>query len=254
MKIKDWNGKEIEVAQSRGGVLATAHPFDNVISTGIKPWPPIELVQKCVQSGHQKDFSGENLKICTSGLKYYCDLQSLRSEDALTWSVFGTISRGDRETRAKWVAAFFKLLGLQFVTSENTEFILWRRIPHPEKPDCEDRGPELDFGILTDTSVVFGEAKWRAPVATNQGVNKDKSQLELRREFLKKYADSLYGDKQQLKVIGVYLKEETFETARDIYKRYPLVSWDQVCSLNEHPNSDELNRYLSWKIKHQKGN
>jgi len=35
--MKGWNGKEIVIAQSRGGVYAVAHPFDNLIKAGCEP-------------------------------------------------------------------------------------------------------------------------------------------------------------------------------------------------------------------------
>ncbi|MBT3273582.1 MAG: hypothetical protein HN368_10520 [Spirochaetales bacterium] len=252
MIIKNWNGDEIEVAESRGGVIATSHPFDNVVSTGVRPWPPIELIQKCVQSRHEKGFSEENARICIAGLGYYSDLQSLHSEDALTWSVFGTISRADIAIRAKWVLAFFDLLSLECTPSENTEVALWRRIPHPEKPIGESNGPELDFAIFTDAASVFGEAKWRAKVATNQGVSGKKSQMELREEFFDRYVHSIYPDITHQDVVGVCWKKEMLYSTAGHENRNPVATWDDVCSLKEHPNCDELIRYLSWKKDHSK--
>src|SRR6266571_1067849 len=54
--IADWRGREIQVARSSGGVLAVADPWDNVISTGVRPWPPLELVQKLYQSRQVQAF------------------------------------------------------------------------------------------------------------------------------------------------------------------------------------------------------
>lgn len=34
----------IPIARSKGGVKAVAHPFDNLIRTGIATWPPPEIV------------------------------------------------------------------------------------------------------------------------------------------------------------------------------------------------------------------
>jgi hypothetical protein len=42
----DWRGNEIEVARSAGGVLAVTHPWDNLVRTGIAPWPTPELLHK----------------------------------------------------------------------------------------------------------------------------------------------------------------------------------------------------------------
>ena len=48
--LLDWNGRTIEVANSDGGVLATINPFDNLVKTGISPWPTPEVIQKLYQS------------------------------------------------------------------------------------------------------------------------------------------------------------------------------------------------------------
>ena len=86
--MKNWNGKEINSAISNGGVRVVAHPFNNLITSDCSPWPPSEILQKLYQSRHVNAFHGDQLEICTSGIGYYTDLQSLHSEDAITWSVF----------------------------------------------------------------------------------------------------------------------------------------------------------------------
>jgi len=45
-------------------------------------------------------------------LGYYCDLQSLNSEDALTWSVFGPLIHGPAPRRLEFVRSLFTELGL----------------------------------------------------------------------------------------------------------------------------------------------
>lgn len=94
--MKDWNEQEIATAHSRGGVTVTTHPFDNLVRSGCSPWPPSEVVQKLYQSRQIRAFTGVDAKSCTSGLGFYCDLQSIHSEDAITWSVFGTVARSPR--------------------------------------------------------------------------------------------------------------------------------------------------------------
>lgn len=84
--MKDWNGKEIQIAHSKGGVIVVSNPLDNLISTGINPWPTSEILQKLYQSRQVRAFEGKQLESAKKGLRYYCDLQSLHSEDAITWS------------------------------------------------------------------------------------------------------------------------------------------------------------------------
>ena len=64
-------------------------------------------------------------------LGHYSDLQSLNSEDAVTWSVIGPLAY-----RTDWKQHFAdRLLGLLGLPkSKSVAIWLWRRIPHPEKP------------------------------------------------------------------------------------------------------------------------
>jgi len=152
MKIKDWNGKEIPLAVSKGGVRVVAHPFDNLIQTGCDPWPPSEIIQKLYESRQVRAFDGDQRAICESGLGYYCDLQSLNSEDAITWSVFGTVALSQKHLLEKWLGDLFHLLDLDDATTDKAEIFLWRRIPHPDT--LVSGGPEIDFGIITRNTLL----------------------------------------------------------------------------------------------------
>jgi hypothetical protein len=188
--MKDWNGIEIGSAISKGGVLAVSHPFDNLMSTGISPWPTPEILQKLYESRQTKAFKGEQLAIVTKGLGYYSDLQSLHSEDAITWSVFGTVAYADARIRESWLTEFLSLLELPSASAKGGEIFLWRRIPHPDT--LVPGGPEIDFGILTENAAILGEAKWLSGRGTRQGKNKDKDQIQLRGEFLSKYGGRMF--------------------------------------------------------------
>ncbi len=87
--MRDWIERKYVSGKSKGGVTVVGHPLDNLISTGCAPWPTPEVVQKLYQSRHFKAFQEEELTKYTACLGYYCDLQSLYSEDAITWSVWG---------------------------------------------------------------------------------------------------------------------------------------------------------------------
>lgn len=92
---EDWNGQPVRSFRSKGGVLALADPFSGVVRGDVRPWPPAELIQKAYKSEHGSAFGHEPSLVEWSG-RYYCDLQSLHCEDALTWSVFGTLARPHR--------------------------------------------------------------------------------------------------------------------------------------------------------------
>ncbi len=246
--MRDWNGREIVSAKSKGGVTVVGHPLDNLISTGCVPWPPPEVVQKLYQSRHVRAFQDDQLSKCTSGLGYYCDLQSLHSEDAITWSVFGTISRSGKFQRESWVTEFFKLLGISGTSPNNADIFLWRRIPHPDT--LVSGGPEIDFGIITDNALILGEAKWQSGVGTAQGKNKDKDQIQLRGEFLKKYGMRLFPTLNVQTVVGISLFPDAFKNTVPDGVNFHSAIWEDICSIQSHPNSEEIQLYYNWKKKH----
>ena len=244
--MKNWDNREIEVAHSEGGVIAVLNPFDNLISTGITPWPPAEVLQKLYLSHHVKAFAGADLEKATRSLGYYCDLQSIHSEDAITWSVFGTVARSEHAIRNKWVSDFFSAVGLVQKAIKTSEIFLWRRTPHPDT--LVPGGPEVDFGILTNDAVVLGEAKWQSAIGTRQGKGKGKDQIELRSEFLHKLGKLVFPTVDHFAVLGISLSPDMPHAAVSFPDVQVLTAtWDCVCSIASHPLVQEVQRYLAWK-------
>lgn len=243
--MKDWNGNEIACAHSKGGVTVVAHPFDNLIRTGCHLWPPAEIVQKLYQSRQVRAFAGDDLTICTSGVGYYCDLQSIHSEDAITWSVFGTAARAPQPILQAWLADLFKLIDLPGVQTEDAEVFLWRRLPHPD--NLVPGGPEIDVGISAANALILGEAKWQSGVGAAQGKEKDKDQMQLRGEFLKKYGPKLYPTRPQRVVVGISLFPDVFADTTPEGIAFRSTTWEDICSLPSHPLAPEVQRYFKWK-------
>jgi hypothetical protein len=243
--MKNWNRNEIACAHSKGGVLVTAHPFDNLIRTGCSPWPPPEIVQKLYQSRQIRAFAGEEEKKCKSGLGFYCDLQSIHSEDAITWSVFGTAGRSSQLDLEAWLTEFFMLLNLPGLETRDAEVFLWRRVPHPDT--LVPGGPEIDVGISTANALILGEAKWQSGVGAAQGKMKDKDQIQLRGEFLKKYGPSLFPNHSIFVVLGISLFPGAFKDTTPEGILFRSTTWDKVCSLASHPHAQEVGRYYIWK-------
>jgi hypothetical protein len=243
--MKDWNGKEIKTAKSMGGVCVVAHPYDNLISTGCSPWPTPEIVQKLYQSRQVRAFHGDQLVICKSGLGYYSDLQSLHSEDAITWSVFGTVARTQQEKLETWLADLLQLFGMSAASPDRANIFLWRRIPHPDT--MVSGGPEIDVGIMTINSVIFIEAKWKSEVGKKQGKNKTKDQIQLRREFLKEYGPRLFPKASIFGVFGLSMLPNSFANTTPQEVSFKCATWEKICSLGSHPYADEVQRYFQWK-------
>lgn len=245
--MKNWNEQEIAIALSKGGVTVTTHPFDNLIRSGCSPWPPPEIVQKLYKSRQIRAFKGESAQLCTSGLGFYCDLQSLHSEDAITWSVFGTAVRAPQPVLKDWLADLMQLLDIPGVDMESPEIFLWRRIPHPDT--LVSGGPEIDAGIMSENAIILVEAKWQSGVGTEQGKMRNKDQIKLRGEFLQKYGRQVFPNREIQAVVSISLLAGAFSDTTPDGITFRSTTWERVCDLASHPQAEELKRYLKWKIK-----
>lgn len=257
MKILDWNGHEMEVAHSRRGVLAACEHHRNLIQAASAVGEPLEIVQKLYESSIAWSFAPDELARARKSLGYYTDLQSLRSEDAITWSVFGTVARADEQTRIRWVSDLMEMAGLEAEKPLHCEIDLWRRTPHPHtrKPS----GSENDFAIVTDTILILGECKWKGRIASDQGKHHDKDQIEMRVEFLQWYRKTiscLHGSSKQPDwkdgaVLAVTIEPDPrIITGNFDGIEVRATTWKQVCALESHPFADEVGRYYEWKLSH----
>ena len=248
--IKDWRGNPIEVAKSKGGVLAVADPWNNVIRTGVRPWPAPELIQKIYQSRQVRAYIESELAMATVKLGFYSDLQSLHSEDAITWSIFGPVAYASPSIRSAFVKELLALLDVQG-SSSNASVWLWRRIPHPD--DLGPGGPEIDFGIQTDEVFLLGEAKWRSSVAAAQGVSHNKDQMTLRREFCQKYGPQILPGVRRFIILGVSPKSGIVTRADIEIDGATLhirdTTWEAVARISSHPCAGEVQKYLQWKTR-----
>jgi hypothetical protein len=248
--MQDWNDREITVARSKGGVLAVADFSDNLIRTTEVPWPPPAVVQKLYESRQARAFEDDELRVATGGLGLYSDLQSLHSEDAITWSYFGPLAVQVPDMRARFLNWLLDRLDLgQWDGNAACSIDLWRRVPHPDK--SLPGGPELDFVVDGERCVVFGEVKWRSGEGRKQGVSKDKGQMQLRRDFFSKHGAAIYGDRGFV-VLGVSLggslEDETPADVPNLVTR--TLGWDDLAEYPQHPKGEEFRRYLSWKRSH----
>jgi len=186
----DWRGRTVTLAKSRGGVPAFTDPLAGLVRGDVIPWPPPEITQKLYKSRQQQAFSGADEKAVTRALGYYSDLQSLNSEDAMTWSVFGPVAYAPVAIRLAYTEALFRLISRKLPKPQSVAIALWRRLPHPDTQ--VSGGPEIDFLIQTDQVLVLGEAKWKSKVDSRQGKKHDKDQITLRHEICTKFGRRLF--------------------------------------------------------------
>jgi len=239
--IENWNGKEIKVTTSRGGVKAVCNYEDNLIIPNKSIWPHPDIVKKLYKSNHASAFDEKDF----SKLGFYCDLQSLRSEDAITWSVFGALHYFSKTQQVQFINSLLKIIGAEHHVSDC--FIqLWTRIAHPET--LVSGGPELDFQIVANNVVVFGEAKWRSKVANNQGIHGNRSQLELREKYFKEFGTKIFPNAPAKIILIVGLDSQLKNCQLGPNCHY--VTWKRICEETEHPMKDELGKYYTWKEKY----
>jgi len=242
MLIDDWNGRPVSTARSRGGVLALSRVADALLD--VAPWPQPEVLQKLYKSNRETSFSPDELAILTADLGYYCDLQSVHSEDTITFNFFGTM--GSMATQVlNWLGEQLGMPG----GNDHCDVSLWRRIPHPET--LVSGGPELDALLVGDRTVVAVEAKWRSKEGVGQGTAHDRTQLDLRNEWFAKFGPQVFGDRNML-VVGVsaYQDDLLLPESRTHWVTMAAMTWRQLESCSVHPHIDEYRRYHRWKVEH----
>ncbi len=251
MKLMHWLGHEVEVAQSAGGVFAFVDPWDGVVHGGVTPWPPPELTQKLYQSRQARAYRGPDGEAVTRVLGHYSDLQSVHSEDAVTWSLFGPLAHALPEVRRQFAEQLLQLLGLEESVSAATVW-LWRRLPHPD--NLVPGGPEIDVGIQTDTTLVLVEAKWRSAVGAGQGVARDKDQIQIRAEFCGKYGSQIYPGVTRFVVLAVGQSLGTLNPAQlghaDGSVSIREMTWGTLGGLGANPTAGEFRDQLRWREEH----
>jgi hypothetical protein len=183
-------------------------------------------------------------------------VQSLRSEDTLTWTAFG--QRVDDEV----IAALLELAFGSRTRPSTFSREHWARHPDPAHAAS---GPAPDVTLRADGWAYVVEAKWGADLDHEQGVTGTTSQLAMRARV----AESLCGDPEQRGVLVVVPSPQHYAWARSgVFARYfvprgsdyePLptatalgaraVTWEQMLEVIEarQPGS-EVASYLRWRL------
>ncbi len=220
--------------------------MEGLLRGGVPLWPALEVVQKLYKSIHQQSYRGEDLKAVSERLGYYCDLQSVHSEDAITWNVFGPIVYATEETRIAFCTKLFSLIDPSLRPPNSATISLWRRVPHPDT--FGSGGPEIDVFLQTPEVVVVGEAKWLSSVGSGQGVNKNKDQITLRKEFFEKLGQNIYSTGTMFVILGISFDDMDMDTyTSDDKVLFRNVFWEDVCNIKPHPAAAELPKYYQWK-------
>lgn len=244
-QIDHWSGQGVlQVAESAGGVLATVDPFANLVLAGVALCPTPELMQKLYASDRWRGKSAEDDHAVRQRLGHYCDLQSLNSEDAITWSVFGPLIYGPPEWRTNFGLRLFAAIGLPKPTA--LTIWLWRRIPHPEKLGSTG-GPEIDFGIQSESCLLLGEAKWNSSIGAGQGVLKNRSQLDLRLAHCAGIGRKAMSGVRHWAVLGLGRGNDVLSAVSVEPIGVHNLTWQELIELMPTPLREELGKYVAWK-------
>ncbi len=167
----------------------------------------------------------------------------------MTWSVFGPLLCAPASVRIEFCARLFHLIESRLDPPQSAKLSLWRRVLHPDTSG--PGGPELDFLIETPRVVIIGEAKWGSSVGAHQGVNRDKDQITIRKDFVEKHGRSCFPTVTTFVVLGVHLNEAVVQpeelrvgNSEILFRNVP---WEDICSITPHPAEEELPRYFQWK-------
>lgn len=224
----------IEVFRSNGNSGAVASVRENLLFPDNFSWPPIELLTKMVRSGKIRHFSEPAKSLLQKELGYYCDLQSIKSEDAITWSLFGYMSLFEPEIQKKFYLEFLNEIGLE--KDDLSSIKLWKRLPHPQKINCKN-GSEIDV-LLTGKKYYFLiECKWASNIGKKQGLNSDLNQIEIRNLFINSIGKKLFpGKKGKTVFVGNYNLQNI-----------QSITWEKFSEFKSLPHREVFKAYISWK-------
>jgi hypothetical protein len=252
-----YDGRMIGIRYSRGKAVPYVDSWeDNVLRPpDLNEWP--ESLQRQVQSyvASSSWFAEADAAALASRLGRISKFQSLNSEDAVTWSWFGTLGLAEAESRRRAVQWLYDRLGLGLQASPEVRIDQWMRVFHPNAPESPN-GPELDARIDDpEVALTYVEAKWHAELGTGKGSAEDRrdDQVVLRRDSLR--ADpNLAGDNREFVVLGISNSKPDLRMYDEIPDEPPLrpvqiswLTWSELAECEAHPLAAEFRRYLEWK-------
>jgi hypothetical protein len=202
----------------------------------------------------RSSFSKEDRPRLTAKLGFYSDVQSINSEDTVTWSVF------QQSGRSPWLSA---LLSRVFADANASEWSLgfWKRTEHPDDPQNQ-YGPEADLLIEAPERRFVIESKWLTDIGNKQGKMRDKTQLEMRKFQCGKIAKSgvlliapssskYPPSRDPNSVFSGYFaldggKYKPLQSATDLGVR--IITWEDVADVLLANGELLRHRYLNWRL------
>jgi hypothetical protein len=253
--MKGFGGPEVDVRYSAGRsrVPYVTRWQDNVLRspTG-EGWPAALLNQVKDYPALKSWFSSADAVALSADLGCISKFQSLNSEDAVTWSWFGTLGLALPEQRRASVQWLYDRIGLDAIASPEAQIDQWGRVYHPNAPGSQN-GPELDARIDDPASaLIYVEAKWNAGLGAGKGAEDGQrdDQVILRRDSLRN-DPKLKADARHRVVLGVSNNVPDLGIYDEAENQVPVLiawlTWEDLAECASHPLADEFTRYLAWK-------
>jgi hypothetical protein len=251
-EIADWNGSPLLVRYSRG---ASRVPYvedwqRNVLGVEDAADAPGFLTRQVrAYVARRAWFSEQDALALSARLGRISKFQSLRSEDAVTWSWFGTLARAAADARRASIQWLYDFLDVNVDVSDDVAIRQWVRVPHPNVPGRV--GPEVD-AIVDDRRgpLIYVEAKWRATLGTGRGVDEETpdDQIVLRCRAL---GAAARDESPPRVVLGISVNGSEVDVYQHVADETDVVvrwlTWTDLATCHEHPQAQAFSSYLAWK-------
>ena len=255
-----WAGQPISGTLSTGSqVFAALDWQDMVIQVG----DPIRR-KACDPSGQIRAFDIADQKALKARYGRYSNLQSINSEDTVTWSIFGCASP------EPWLGTLFETVFGVAERPTNWTLDFWQRTPHPDT-GSSNHGPEHDIIFQSPDWRYAGEAKWTRDIDGAQGRSRTISQLEMRAHWASSGIPS-----DQWGVIVIAPQSKLYKPARSaesVFRRYftpskdkyiptlqadaisaRAITWEQILEIvTGRTGFEEVAAYLKWRLEELEG-
>jgi hypothetical protein len=249
--ITSLDGRTIALRTSLGKKIPYVENWeDNVLRTpGQTPWPASLLKQVRGYPAQKRWFAPEDAEALAVRLGRISKFQSLNSEDAVTWSWFGTLGCASPSTRSAVVQWLYDCLDLNLTASPDVGVDQWMRVWHPNAPNGR-RGPELDARVDDPGgALIYVEAKWNAKLGFGKGATEKSrdDQVVLRRDSFR--ADpKLRAHRRPFVVLGISNQRPdlaVYGESSDVTVGW--LTWADMAQCDAHPLAREFREYLDWK-------
>lgn len=249
-RLEDWNGKPIAVERSGGGTLLVCDPFEALVRPKSGPWPPSALVMMIGEGESGRYPFPDELRTNVSGrFGHHCALSSINSEDAITWSWFGTLMFAPESQRAAFLNWLGDRIGLPWAGTVGARSICGEESRILTSQGVMDRS-WTSFLMATSAlpSLKRNGCLPRGQVAARTGGS---GKCTFGSASSSSGATRCNGERGKL-VLGVVLARQLAADhgpdADQVVVR--SVTWQDLTEYEEHPNGDEFGRSYRWKLAH----